>query len=292
MYYIILIWITQIALSFCDKSSSNDVSNMKIAVKYSAVRSVFGAVCTFALAIISVQKLAFDLPSLWCAVLFGFAIAVDLINYLFLAKTGMVALMSVSNQAASLIMPTITGIIFFSKPVNPLQWLFVGILLVAIYILCVSSKGIYNDFSAKTVIMLIIRFLAGGFGTISMQTFAEVGNGNTNLFLSISYLVSAVLFFAVYPFIKKENSNSNIKISKKLLILALIASIMVFGANAFTVMAARILDPIVQFSVTAVGGIVLNLLLGALCFKEKITAKSAIAVIIAAVSVVVINYLN
>jgi multidrug transporter EmrE-like cation transporter len=57
-------------------------------------------------------------------------------------------------------------------------------------------------------------------------------------------------------------------------------------------MAARVLDPIIQFSLTAVGGIVLNLLLGAICFKEKITVKSVAAITIAAISVVMINYFN
>ena len=292
MYIIALIWVTQLVLSFCDKSSSNDVDGTKIAVKYSAVRGLFGAGCAAIIALISGGGLGFDFPSFLCAFLFGIAIAVDLINYLFLAKTGMVALLSVINQAASLIMPTVAGILFFSKPVSPIQWLFVLTLLVAIYILCVSSRGIYRDFSFKTVIMVVIRFLAGGFGTISMQTFAEVGNGNTNLFLAVSYLISAVLFFAIYPFIKAENENKRFKLSKRLIVFSFLASALVFGANLFTVMAARVLDPIIQFSLTAVGGIVLNLLLGAICFKEKITVKSVVAIIIAAISVVMINYFN
>lgn len=292
MQYIVFIWIIQLTLSFCDKSSSNDVDGMKLAVKYSAARGLFGAGCAAAIALFSGVGLGFDLPSFLCAFLFGTAIAIDLINYLFLAKTGMVVLLSVINQAASLIMPTVAGIIFFSKPVNPIQWLFVLTLLVAIYILCVSSRGIYRDFSFKTVIMLVIRFLAGGFGTMSMQTFAEVGNENTNLFLAVSYLISAVLFFAVYPFMKGENENKRLKLSKRLIVFSFLASTLVFGANFFTVMAARVLDPIIQFSLTAVGGIVLNLLLGAICFKEKITVKSVAAITIAAISVVMINYFN
>lgn len=292
MQYIILIWIAQLALSFCDKSSSNDISSIKLAVKYSAVRGMMGAVCAFIIALLSGGRLGFDGASILCGVSFGVAIAVDLINYLFLVKSGMVALMSVTNQAASLIMPTVAGILFFSKPVNPIQWLFVLTLLVAIYILCVSSKGIYKDFSLKTVIMLIIRFLAGGIGTMSMQTFAEVGNGNTNLFLAVSYLVSAIVSFAVYPFLKAEKKDETTKLSKRLLVFGLIVSILFFADNAFVVMAARVLDPIIQFSVTAVGGIVLNLLMGAVCFKEKITVKSAVAVIMASASVVMINYFN
>lgn len=292
MQYIFLIWIAQLVLSFCDKSSSNDVDGIKIAVKYSGIRGLLGAICAFVIALLSGGKFGFDLSTLLCGVSFGVAIAVDLINYLFLAKTGMVALMSVTNQAASLIMPTVAGILFFSKPVNPIQWLFVMTLLAAIYILCVSSRGIYKDFSLKTVIMLIIRFLAGGIGTMSMQTFAEIGNGNTNLFLAVSYFVSAVASFAVYPFLKAEKKDETIKLSKKLLGFGLIVSIVIFADNAFVVMAARVLDPIIQFSVTAVGGIVLNLLMGAVCFKEKITLKSTLAVIMASASVVMISYFN
>ena len=71
-------------ISFFDKSSSNDVDSIKLAVKYSAVRGIMGGVCAFIIALLSGGNLGFDLASILCGVSFGVAIAVDLINYLFL----------------------------------------------------------------------------------------------------------------------------------------------------------------------------------------------------------------
>ena len=45
MHYIILFLIGQVVFNFCDKSSSNDVTNMSIAVKQSYVKGFLGAVC-------------------------------------------------------------------------------------------------------------------------------------------------------------------------------------------------------------------------------------------------------
>lgn len=292
MLYIIFYLISQVLLSFCDKASSNAVTNMRKAVKYGYIRGFFGALCAFLLVVFSGSGFKINILSVLCALAFGLCIAVDLINYLFLAKTGMVTLMTLTNQAASLILPTLAGLLLFNNPVKPIQWIFIALLLVAAYMLCDSSKNIYSGFSYKTVGMLIIRFLAGGFGTLSMQAFAKVGDGNTNLFLTIAYVVSSVIMLAVYPFIKTEKSRCNNRLSKKLIILSFAASILFFAANAFTVMAARILEPIIQFSIATIGAMVLNLLMGAICFKEKITVKSSIAIVMASISVVMINYFN
>ena len=110
--------------------------------------------------------------------------------------------------------------------------------------------------------------------------------------MTLSYGLSALILLAVYPFIKKQTAEQNVKLTKRLIVLGVAAAVLLLVANALTVAAAKILDPIIQFSVVAVGAMVLNLLMGAICFKEKITVKSAVSVIIAAFSVVMINYFN
>lgn len=89
-----------------------------------------------------------------------------------------------------------------------------------------------------------------------------------------------------------ENSHSNDRISLKLKFFALMMGIVTALYQLFTVMAAEILDPIVQFSFIAVGGIIANMLVGILFFKEKLTLKSGFAVVASMLSVVMINYFN
>ena len=76
------------------------------------------------------------------------------------------------------------------------------------------------------------------------------------------------------------------------MLYALLLGVIIALNQLLTVLAARVLDPIVQFSFIAAGGIVVSMLVGVLFFKEKITIKSAIGVAVSAFSVVMINYFN
>lgn len=71
-----------------------------------------------------------------------------------------------------------------------------------------------------------------------------------------------------------------------------ILSLTMFGNDAFVVLAMKYLPPVIQFPLTAAGSITVSWLIGAICFKEKITIKSTAAVILSAASVIMINYFN
>lgn len=291
MHFIVIIWIVNYVIAFFDKISSNEVNSTTKAVKYGATRSILCALCTLAIFFIQGDNFYINTQTVLLALSFGVLMAIDLINYLFLAKTGMVALMSISNQAASLLIPTIAGIFLFSIPVNPLCWIFVATLLLSAYLLCTSSKDIYVGFSHKTVIMLVIRFFVGGLGTLTMQTFGRVEGGVTSVFLLLAYLVEAVLLLAVFLFMKRK-ATEKAAISKKLAVCAVASAVCTCLAHVSTVIATTYLDPVIMFSCTTVGVTVGTALVGAIFFKEKLTIKSVIGIIGACASVVIINMLG
>lgn len=292
MFYVVLIWVCYIFLSFCDKASGNGVNGIKHAVKYAALRSFFGALCALVLLLFSGSGFSLTLPTLLSAIAFGVLVAADLLNFLFLAKTGMVALMTVSGQAGSLLIPLFAGVFIFSNPVKPIQWPFIVLLIFASYLLCNSSKGIYKNFSYNTVLMTLARLLFCGLGTVSMQIFEKYGNENLNLFFLLAFIVSGTVLSLTYPFLKAEGDKSSLKLSKKLILFAFIAAAVTFGVDAFVVLAMKYLPPVIQFPLTAAGSITVSWLIGAICFKEKITIKSTAAIILSATSVIMINYFN
>lgn len=86
--------------------------------------------------------------------------------------------------------------------------------------------------------------------------------------------------------------NSTVNFSLPMILCAGLLGFVTAVYQLFTVMAAELLDPIVQFSFIAVGGIIANMLVGILFFKEKLTLKSGFAVVASMLSVVMINYFN
>lgn len=292
MHFIFLIWIVLGLSGYLTKTSGKSIGNIKIAVKYSIIRNLFAVAFTLILALLGKATVDFSLPMLLCAGTLGFVTAVDLIVGLLLSKTSITALLTIANQGGAVIFSTIAGILFFSNAVKPIQWLFFVLFMTSAYILCGTSKEIYKDFSFKTVLLLITHFMCGGLATVSLQTFAKVSAGDKNLFLALSYSITELLLLAVLPFMHFDNTEVKNKISLKLKFFALGMGIITALNQILTIMAAKVLDPIVQFSFIAVGSIIVNMLVGAMFFKEKITLKSGIAVTASALSVVMINYFN
>lgn len=292
MYFIFLIWIVLALVGYLTKTSGRSIGNIKIAIKYSVIRNLFAVIFTLTLAILGNSTVNFSLPMILCAGLLGFVTAVDLVVGLLLSKNSVTALLTIANQGGAVIFSTLVGILFFSNAVRPIQWLFFALFMVASYILCGTSKEIYKDFSIKTVLLLVTHFICGGLATVSLQVFAKVCDGDKNVFLALSYSITELLMLLVLLFTHFENSHSNDRISLKLKFFALMMGIVTALYQLFTVMAAEILDPIVQFSFIAVGGIIANMLVGILFFKEKLTLKSGFAVVASMLSVVMINYFN
>ena len=292
MYLIVIICLLTTVLGIFDKNSSNEVDGNITAVKYSIFRLGVGVVISLVIALCLGENFEINATLMLSSLAFGVCVAVDLINYLFLAKTGMIALLTVSAQSSSLILPILFGMIFLKKPGNPIQWIFGLLVLVSAYMLCDSSKAIYSGFSFKTVIMVVIRFFASGFGTVSTQYFGNKGNGSINLFLALSYLVAATIIAAYLILCKGSFKEKTKPISKKLVFCGVGCAFFTCIPQAVIVLATSKVDPIIQFSVTAVLSVVFSMAVGAIFFKEKITLKSTLAVILASVSVILINYFN
>lgn len=292
MHLIPIIWLGNFVLAFFDKTSSNEVNSTLRTIKYSTIRSTFCAICTFIIFLIFGDSFYIDAPTIYLSLAFGILMTIDLINYLFLAKTGMIALMSISNQAASLLIPSIAGIFLFSIPVNPLTWVFVATLLVSAYLLCSSSKEIYTEFSSKTVIMLLIRFFVGGTGSLVMQSFARIDGGVTTVFLLLSYIIEALLLLVSFLILKKVYKEKKVSISKRLLMCAGGGSVSLTITHTATVVAAAYIAPVIMFSSTTVGVTVGTAILGAIFFNEKLTLKSVVGIAGACISVLIINMLG
>ncbi len=290
MYILVFYCLLNGLYNYFEKGSSNQINKISGALKFGIFKNLFSAFFACLMVIVSGCNFNYSIPLLGCALAFGFLIAIDLTNYLFLAKTGTIALISVVQQAASLILPTLAGIIFFNNSVKPIQWLFVSTLILASVMLCSFSKEIYDGFSAKSAIMLIIRFFACGLGSISMQVFAKIGDGNTNLFLMSAYIFASCFIFATLKIINIREQSKNEIFPKKLMIFGFISSGISCFLHAITVIASKSIDPLILFSFTSVGSILVNMSVGAIFYKEKPTPKSIAAIVIACASVVMINY--
>ncbi len=292
MLYIFLIWLILGVNTYLAKASGLSILNFNTIVKYNILRNFWAIFFALCLALIGGEKLDLNITMFLSAATLGSVTAIDLFMELMLSKTSTTALSNIIHRGGVVIASSLAGIFLFNNPVNPIQWVFFALFMMASYMLCGASKEIYKSFSLKSVLMLLTHALCGGLAAISLQVFAKTNDGNNNMFLVLAYTVTQVLLLLIFPFLRFKPEEKGAKIPLKFKYFALMMGIVLALNQLFTVFAARVLDPIVQFSLIAVGGIAVSMLVGLLFFKEKITAKSGIAVAVSALSVVMINYFN
>lgn len=296
MQYVLFVWAAAFMLSLFEKKASTRTGEMASTFSFVGVRNLIGVVLSLAVVLVLGKGFNFTPTLILSALIFGVLVVVDIVNLMYLAKSGVMALVMVCGYAGSIVVPSVVGMIFWDAPVRPIQWLFVAVLLVASYILCDTSKGMYN-FNIKTVGMLVIRFVVNGLGSVATGVYAKSGEGNENLFLCASYFFSAAiaLMVAVILSASKKRANGEIKndfkIDKKYMLLGMGSMVATYLINLFTTIAQGVLDPVIFFPLSAVGSITTAALVGAIFFKERFTVKSVIGIVLACASVALINIL-
>ena len=144
MLYVCLIWAAAFVLSFFEKKASTRTGEMASTFAFVGVRNVIGVAIALTVAFIIGENFSLTSTLMLCAVTFGVLVVIDVVNLMYLAKSGMMALVMVCGYAGSIIVPAVFEMATGESVVAPLQWLFVATLLLASYMLCNTSKGMYN----------------------------------------------------------------------------------------------------------------------------------------------------
>ena len=100
MYILVFYCLLNGLYNYFEKGSSNQINKISGALKFGIFKNLFSAFFACLMVIVSGCNFNYSIPLLGCALAFGFLIAIDLTNYLFLAKTGTIALRRACRRIA------------------------------------------------------------------------------------------------------------------------------------------------------------------------------------------------
>jgi Predicted membrane protein len=186
--------------------------------------------------------------------------------------------------------PIILSLIFLNETATILQ--LAGILIVTIVIIIINVKNdspVKKD-NTKSIIYACIACISNGlvnFG-IKLQQYWSPGHGQ-NMYYFILYFSAAVICFAVAFAMKRYHIGSIDKaIIKKTipyaLCLGLCIAVCFYPQSILS--GIESINAATQFSVTITGSLILSLILGWIKYKEKITCKNMISLILCLTAVV------
>ena len=258
---------------------------------------VFNAVSSLIAAVILLYWGGFGTLSVFTIVLgvaFGAVTALQGITNISALQVGPMSYTSVIISFSTLI-SAFSGVMFFGESLGWVQ--IVGIvLMLASFVLATKSDGDEKKANLKWLFLCVIAFVAtGGIGVMQKVHQSSAYKDELNAFLIVAFISSAVICAMFATLMKRRGSrvveeNERGKNSKKQvwLMLAIMIASGVFVAvnNKFNLYLSGVMNSAVFFPIVNGGGLVLTTLAALMLFKEKLSTKQWIGVVLGIASVV------
>lgn len=258
---------------------------------------VFNAVTCAAAALVILCMGGFGSLSVFTlllALLFGAVVALQGIVTVGALKCGPMSYTTVITSFSTLI-TALSGVMFFGEHLGAVQ--IVGIALVlASFVLAVKSDGEKKSAGAKWLILCIIAFITtGGIGIMQKLHQSSDFKEELNAFLIISDLTAA-LICAVSAIVLKsregraaiEKPACNQKGMLVLLAIMLLNGICIALNGKFNLFLSGVMDSAVFFPTVNGGGLVLSTVAAIVLFKERLTLKQWIGILLGTAAVVLL----
>ena len=214
------------------------------------------------------------------------------LGFLFIGVFNVMALtaqnngLSVASVASkmSVIIPILFGIFFYHESVGVQKITGITLALIAVYLTSLKSKD--NTIITKSIYLPILLFLGTGIIDTSSNHFAP--EGEMELFLSAIFGVAGVvgLILLSYKSIKQKNP-----FIVKSIPFGIALGIINYGSMYFLLKALRVdgFESSSVFTINSVVIVAISTLIGLLLFKERISNKNWIGILIAIVSIILVT---
>lgn len=256
---------------------------------------VFNAVSNLTAAVVLLFWGNFGLPSVFTMVLglvFGAVTVLQGITNIAALQVGPMSYTSVIISFSTLI-SALSGVLFFGESLGWAQ--IVGILLMlASFVLAAKNDGETQKANVKWLILCLAAFIAtGGIGVMQKIHQSSEFRNELNAFLVIAF-VSSAIFSVIFAVLLKSNKTRNGDTKEKknnkqlrhLLVLMIASGVCIAVNNKFNLYLSGVMDSAVFFPIVNGGGLVLVTLTAVLLFKEKLSIKQWIGVVLGIASVV------
>ena len=290
----------RVAQKVCSKKVSTEVQG-KTFFHYGGYYNLLSALFSL-ITLFMVGLDGFDFPTVLCALATAVCLAVELFAGIEALK-GASLIVNQMFSVGALFIPCIVGIFFFDEPMSIWQWLGLLLFIVAMYFMVAPAqkegKEKTTKITAKTIVMLVITLLAGGGTMVAQKAFAKiVPSGSVAMYSFLMFALNAIILYACYAgsiLGEKKKAKEEMKqpqgLSKTLLICGLMLAFAVFVINMLVTELGKSVDSAILFSVSYAISIIITILVGSIYYKEKITVKNVIGVVLCVGALAIINFL-
>ena len=235
-------------------------------------------------------ELSFTQDNLQFGLLFGLVFSATIICYYYAMHTGPLSYTSFF-YSASMVIPSLVGILFWKEPTNWQLLVGIALFLGAFFFISVPGAPKGGKFSKKWVVFCFLSWLLNGCCStlVSAHQRAAAGESSTGFMLA-GYLSAAVVSFSVYGLLCLRTSPKGDGALLKTYAppLLLVAAGNGLGNALVAFLASRVASAYL-FPVVLGGMLLLVTLYSMLVFKEKINRWGKLGILVGLCAIVVMN---
>lgn len=262
------------------------------AQEYHCFNAASNLISMIVLAVIAVAAGRLMIPSFFTvglALLYGTLTAVAAWLSLRALKLGSMSYTTVIG-ASSMIIPALSGMIFWKESVSVSQISGVILMLVSLNFAVGRSQEKSKMTAEWMICCLGSALLSGGIGVLQKIHQSSVYADELNMFLSLSFLISFIVS-VVQVFATRQTGDVCCKRSIHVtawIILCVTGGICVALANQINLYLAGAMDSMIFFPVVNGGGLLLTVGTGVIFLKERFSSRQTVGMVLGIVSVLLL----
>lgn len=189
----------------------------------------------------------------------------------------------------SMIIPVLVSFLVYKEPLSPIR--LIGIVLTLIALL-ISVDFKFEKSSDKTwFLFAVFAMLSNGGIAIVQKVFGSTElKAQMQAFVSCSYIVATIITFTIYVFINKTGTHKTFKTDKTVIVYVLFIGIVLAIFQAINTYAISTIDGTFLFPAYSGGSTVFSAISGRLIFKDKLTPKQKVSLLIGIIAVIIMNF--
>ena len=281
---------------YCGKMTSGYVQGYKDAMFANTIRMTFCIVIGLGMILFngSISDIVPSASLLAVSALSGITTSVFVVCWLISVKKGAYMMLDVFLMLGVLV-PLLAGKLFFDEFIKTTQWIGIGILFIAVYIMCSYNNSIKGKMSIVSLVLLIVCGVANGLTDFSQKLFMKMaGDTPIAIFNFYTYIFSALtllVFYCVFNKVEKVDGEKKSSGIKQIFGYILVMSICLFANSYFKTMAAGHLDSAQLYPLNQGASLIISSVMSATLFRERLTLKCVIGLLISFGGLIVLNVL-
>ena len=278
---------------YCGKKTSSYTDSIGNAVFANTIRMFLCILIGFIL-ILATEDLRILVPSpalLLISALSGVSSAVFVVTWLISVKKSAYMMLDIFLMLGVLI-PLSASSLLFSESVKLTQWVGLGVLLVAVVIMCSYNNTIKTKLTLPALMLLLMCGTANGIADFSQKLFTKcIPDGSAAAFNFYTYVFAALVLSIAYAVTRTRASGTEKGNLKKIFGYVFIMAMCLFANSYFKTLAARYLSAVLLYPLNQGCALILSAIMSATLFKEKLTLKAVIGMMTAFAGLLIINLL-